>query len=63
MICPLVAVGLVTGCHETAVVILFEVVIVVAIICVTLIPFETKGRGLSDTIDGESHSRPVTVGQ
>ncbi|KAJ4709141.1 organic cation/carnitine transporter 7-like [Melia azedarach] len=25
MICPLVAVGLVTGCHETAVVILFEV--------------------------------------
>ncbi|XP_031261110.1 organic cation/carnitine transporter 7-like [Pistacia vera] len=51
MVCPLVAVGLVTGCHQTVAVILFEVVIVVAIASALLFPFETKGRELRDSVD------------
>lgn len=50
MICPLVAVALVHGCHQAASIILFEIVIFVSGICVVLFPFETKGRDLSDTI-------------
>ncbi|KAK3221186.1 hypothetical protein Dsin_008211 [Dipteronia sinensis] len=51
MVCPLVAVGLVTGCHQTAAVILFEVVIVLAIASVLLSKFETKGKALKDNVD------------
>lgn len=51
MVCPLVAVGLVTGCLQTAVVILFGAVILFAVICVALIPFETRGQELSDYVD------------
>ncbi|XVF74908.1 hypothetical protein PTKIN_Ptkin13bG0148000 [Pterospermum kingtungense] len=50
MVCPLVAVGLVHGCHQTAAVMLFEVVIFLSGICVLLFPLETKGRELSDSI-------------
>ncbi|KAJ0025745.1 hypothetical protein Pint_07071 [Pistacia integerrima] len=50
MICPLVAVALVTGCHQTAAVILLEVLTVLLIVCVLLLPFETKGRELADTV-------------
>lgn len=50
MICPLVAVALVNGCHQGASIILFEIVIFVSGICVVLFPFETKGRDLSDTV-------------
>lgn len=50
IICPLVAVGLVAGCHQTAAIILFEVVIVLSAICALLSPFETKGQELSDTV-------------
>lgn len=50
MICPLVAVALIKGCHQTASIILFEIVIFVSGICAVLFPFETKGRDLSDTI-------------
>ncbi|XP_030941432.1 organic cation/carnitine transporter 7-like [Quercus lobata] len=60
MICPLVAVGLVTGCHQTTVIILFEVVIVLSAICAFLFPVETKGQELSDTI-GVSKSKEVLV--
>ncbi|KAJ4725472.1 organic cation/carnitine transporter 7-like [Melia azedarach] len=50
MVCPLVAVALVHGCHQTAALILFEVVIFLSGISVLLFPFETKGRELSDSV-------------
>ena len=51
MVCPLVAVGLVTSCHLRLAVILFEVVFVLAIASSLLFPFETKGRELKDAVD------------
>ncbi|KAL6144353.1 hypothetical protein ACLB2K_055047 [Fragaria x ananassa] len=54
MICPLVAVALVHGCHQTASILLFEVVILLSGICVMLFPFETKGRELSDSVSSSS---------
>lgn len=50
MVCPLVAVALVHGCHQTAALILFELVILLSGISVLLFPFETTGRGLSDSL-------------
>lgn len=50
MICPLVAVQLVDGCHQTAAIILFEVVIIMIGLCVLLFPLETKGRELTDNV-------------
>ncbi|PON90636.1 Major facilitator, sugar transporter-like [Trema orientale] len=50
MTCPLVAIGLIHGCHQTAAVILFEIVIFLSGICVLLFPLETKGRELTDHI-------------
>ncbi|KAK4854530.1 hypothetical protein QYF36_025424 [Acer negundo] len=44
MVCPLVAVALVSACHLSAAVILFEVVFVLAIASTLLLPFETKGQ-------------------
>ncbi|KAJ4709124.1 organic cation/carnitine transporter 7-like [Melia azedarach] len=61
MICPLVAVGLVTSCHKTAAIILLEAVIFVSVVSILLIPFETKGKELTDTIDGVSTSKQVSV--
>lgn len=58
MVCPLVAVALVHGCHQTASILLFEVVILLSGICVLLFPFETKGRELSDSVS--SSSKPVS---
>ena len=55
MLCPLVAVGLVHGCHQTASIVLFEIVIFFSGICVVLFPFETKGRELSDTVSSPKH--------
>ncbi|CAK7345863.1 unnamed protein product [Dovyalis caffra] len=54
MICPLVAVGLATGA-----IILFEVVIAISAVCV--IPFETKGRELSDRVDHAPDSQQVVA--
>ncbi|KAL5747058.1 hypothetical protein ACOSP7_024060 [Xanthoceras sorbifolium] len=50
MVCPLVAVALVHGCHQTAAIILFEIIIFLSGISVLLFPFETKGRDLSDSV-------------
>ncbi|CAG7890365.1 unnamed protein product [Brassica rapa] len=47
VLCPLVAVGLVHGCHQTVAVLLFEVVMFVSGICVCLFPFETSGHPYS----------------
>ncbi|KAK2972694.1 hypothetical protein RJ640_025545 [Escallonia rubra] len=52
MICPLVAVDLVTNCHQTAAIILFEVIIFISGLAVVLFPLETKGRDLNDTVGG-----------
>nr|CAD1840300.1 unnamed protein product [Ananas comosus var. bracteatus] len=50
ILCPLVAVGLVHGCHQTSAVLLFELVIFLSGIAVSLFPFETSGCKLNDTI-------------
>ncbi|XP_022723469.1 organic cation/carnitine transporter 7-like [Durio zibethinus] len=50
MVCPLVAVGLVTECHQTEAVVLFLIAIVVSVVCIQLFPYETKGQELSDTM-------------
>ncbi|GAA0183656.1 secondary carrier transporter [Lithospermum erythrorhizon] len=50
MICPLVAVGLVTGCHQTAAVMLLASVIFVSGFSVMFFPFETKNRALTDNV-------------
>lgn len=50
MLCPLVAVGLATGCHLKEAIILFEVVIVISAACVLFFPFETSGRELRDSL-------------
>lgn len=50
MVCPLVAVGLIHGCHQTLSILLFEAVIFLSGICVLFFPFETSGRELSDNI-------------
>ncbi|KAK3206630.1 hypothetical protein Dsin_020676 [Dipteronia sinensis] len=50
MVCPLVAVALVQGCHQTTAIILFVVIIFLSGISVVLFPFETKGRDLSDSV-------------
>lgn len=55
MISPIVAVGLINGCLQTTAIVLFETVIVIAVICVVLIPFETNGRALMDTINTEKN--------
>ncbi|MFS7981525.1 putative major facilitator, sugar transporter, major facilitator superfamily [Helianthus anomalus] len=49
MVCPLIAVGMSSGCHQTLPVILFEVTILVACLSVVFLPFETKGKELADT--------------
>lgn len=48
MICPLVAVGLVTGCHRIAAILLLEGVMLLSGFCVLFFPYETKGRELSE---------------
>ncbi|EOY32205.1 Major facilitator superfamily protein, putative isoform 1 [Theobroma cacao] len=54
VVCPLVAVGLVTECHQTAAVVIFLVVLILSVVCILLFPYETKGRELSDTMVGSS---------
>ncbi|XP_044472047.1 organic cation/carnitine transporter 7-like isoform X2 [Mangifera indica] len=63
MVCPFVAVALVEGCHTKAAIIVVEGVIAISVICVLLIPFETRGKELSDIVDVVPNSRQVTVGQ
>lgn len=50
IVCPLVAVYLVSGCHQTAAIILFEIVIVLSGLCVMFFPHETMARELADTL-------------
>ena len=48
--CPLVAVGLVAGCHRTIAVLLFSAVAAVSGVAVLFFPLETKGRDLEDAV-------------
>ncbi|KAJ4792105.1 Major facilitator superfamily protein [Rhynchospora pubera] len=50
ILCPLVAVALVHGCHQTIAVLLFELVIFLSGLAVCFFPFETTGCKLSDTV-------------
>lgn len=50
IVCPLVAVGLVHGCHQTAAVLLFELVILLAAAAICFFPFETSRRYLLDSV-------------
>ncbi|XP_027908096.1 organic cation/carnitine transporter 7 isoform X2 [Vigna unguiculata] len=50
MICPLVAVGLVHECHQTAAILLFEIIILFSGICVMFLPIETMGQELRDSV-------------
>lgn len=54
MMCPLVAVGLVHGCHQTASIILFEIVVLLSGVGVLLFPLETKGRQLTDRVSSST---------
>lgn len=54
MICPMVSVGLIQGCHQTASIILFEMVVFLSGVGVVLFPFETKGRELTDHVSSSS---------
>ncbi|KAJ8434477.1 hypothetical protein Cgig2_012111 [Carnegiea gigantea] len=61
MICPLVAVGLVQGCHQTAALALFTGVAFTAAICALLLPSETKGFALADNISNDKLQKPNVV--
>ncbi|KAK9097631.1 hypothetical protein Sjap_023128 [Stephania japonica] len=50
MVCPLVAVGLVSDCHRTAAILLFGAIVLFSGVAVVLFPLETKGRELSDSL-------------
>ncbi|XP_077216811.1 organic cation/carnitine transporter 7-like isoform X2 [Tasmannia lanceolata] len=50
ILCPLVAVSLIQGCHQTMSIVLFEFVLFLSGLSVSLFPLETKGRDLSDTV-------------
>ncbi|PIN03604.1 hypothetical protein CDL12_23866 [Handroanthus impetiginosus] len=50
MVCPLIAVGLVRGCHQTLAGIMFGILILISGICASCFPIETKGRGLKDIV-------------
>ncbi|CAN1242847.1 Organic cation/carnitine transporter 7 [Linum perenne] len=53
MVCPVVAVKLMESCHQLEALLLFVGVFVVAIISVLLIPYETKGRQLTESISSQ----------
>ncbi|KAK8913655.1 Organic cation/carnitine transporter 7 [Platanthera zijinensis] len=50
MLCPLVAVALVDGCHQTAALLLFELVLFLSGMAVIFFPLETSGKGLADSV-------------
>lgn len=49
ILCPVVAVSLVHGCHQATAIILFELVIFFSGMAVCFFPFETSGRGLDNS--------------
>ncbi|GAA0185373.1 secondary carrier transporter [Lithospermum erythrorhizon] len=59
MLCPLVAVGLIHGCHQTIAVLLFESVVLIAGFAVLSFPFETQGRDLNDTLSSKEETTEI----
>ncbi|GAA0169401.1 secondary carrier transporter [Lithospermum erythrorhizon] len=53
MVCPLVAVVLIEGCHQGPAIGLFEAVLVLIGVAVVLLPLETKGKTLNDSIPND----------
>lgn len=50
MVSPYVAVALVQACHQMAAILLFAGMVLAAAVAVVLIPHETKGRELTESI-------------
>ncbi|KAF4365603.1 hypothetical protein F8388_007436 [Cannabis sativa] len=61
IVCPMVAVGLVAGCHQTAAVVLFLLVLLISALSVMLFPYETKGQSLQDTLSASASSSSSTI--
>ena len=51
VLCPLVAVELVKSCQLSLAISLFSAIPILGAIAVVLLPFETKGRLLTDTVE------------
>ncbi|MED6188496.1 Organic cation/carnitine transporter 7 [Stylosanthes scabra] len=56
MICPLVAVGLVHGCHQVLAVLLFVMVALLSGVCVMFFPVETMGQDLRDSLPSQNQT-------
>ncbi|CAH9055585.1 unnamed protein product [Cuscuta epithymum] len=61
IVCPIVAVGLIHGCHQTLAIWLFEFVIFISGVCVIFFPFETKGRELNDKLPTTNRESAVEI--
>ncbi|CAH9138900.1 unnamed protein product [Cuscuta epithymum] len=61
IVCPIVAVGLIHGCHQTLAIWLFEFVIFISGVCVIFFPFETKGRELNDKMPTTNRESAVEI--
>ncbi|XP_050225092.1 organic cation/carnitine transporter 7 isoform X2 [Mercurialis annua] len=61
MISPYVAIFLVQGCHQTAAIVLFVAVALISGICVTLFPYDTKGRHLTESVCSTKNDSPKAV--
>lgn len=61
MVSPYVAVALVQGCHKMAAVLFFAGVVLASAISVLLIPYETKGQELTDSIDSTKNEKPKVL--
>ncbi|KNA11542.1 hypothetical protein SOVF_134220, partial [Spinacia oleracea] len=61
MVSPYVAVALVQTCHKMAAILFFAGVVLAAGVCVVLIPYETKGRQLTDSIASNKNDIPKAV--
>ncbi|XP_021773852.1 organic cation/carnitine transporter 7-like [Chenopodium quinoa] len=57
MVSPVVAVALVQGCHQKEAVLFFAGVVLATAVAVLLIPYETKGRELTDSVGSTKHDR------
>ncbi|KAK8968614.1 Organic cation/carnitine transporter 7 [Platanthera guangdongensis] len=58
IVSPIVAVGLIDGCHQTAAVLLFAGIIIATAVGVLFFPIETKGSSLKDSVDSLVTSVP-----
>ncbi|EEF48695.1 sugar transporter, putative [Ricinus communis] len=63
MVSPYVAIMLVQGCHQAAAILLFMAVAFASGICVSLFPFDTKGRDLTESICSIKNETPKVMTQ